>query len=218
MSFDSHPSDFNDATEALLTNFQAGSTTPSSHAENCNWGCGTGQGGPTFSCGCYDYRKLLRYQAQAEATDLLDKAPEADADELQDELDFASKIKLDIQAWKSRCASQLLLTPTRQKRRHSESDFIQVEEHTQAVTPWCYLDHDLFNGQRGASAPAALEAPKKRWKLARAFEFEAPSPSLSVAEALLKVAGRIEAAINRQTELLSSILNAMERQGGSTSN
>jgi hypothetical protein len=75
--------------------------------------------------------------------------------------------------------------------------------------------NDLFNAQQGASVPAALEAPWKRRKLARAFE---ERPSLSVAETLLKVAGGIEAAIDRQTELLSLILNAMERQGGSTSN
>jgi hypothetical protein len=75
--------------------------------------------------------------------------------------------------------------------------------------------NDLFNAQRGASVPAAPEAPRKRRKLARAFE---ERPSLSVAETLLKVAGGIEAAIDRQTELLSLILNAMERQGGSTSN
>ncbi|KAG2136782.1 hypothetical protein BD769DRAFT_1664311 [Suillus cothurnatus] len=195
---DSRPSDSNDAPEALLqTKSQTGNTTPSSHGKVCTWGAGTGQ-------------------AQVEATDLLDKTPEADvADKPQDDLDLTSKLKLDIQAWKSQCASQLLLTPTRQKRKHTESNFIQAEEHTQVVTPRRCFGRDLFNAQQGASVPAAPEAPRKRRKLARAFE---ESPNLSVAGALLKVAGGIEAAIDRQTELLSLILNAMERQGGSTSN
>lgn len=95
MSFDSRPSDFNDAAEALLMNFQAGSTTPSSHGENCNRGGGTGQGLPTYSCGCYNYNKLPRYQVQAEATDLLNKAAESNvADKLQNDLDSTSKLKL----------------------------------------------------------------------------------------------------------------------------
>ncbi|KAG2126184.1 hypothetical protein BD769DRAFT_1388268 [Suillus cothurnatus] len=206
MLFNSCPSDFNDATEALLqTKSHTGNTTPSSHAKNCYSGAGTGQGCPTYSCGCYNYNKLLHYQAQAAATDLLDKAPEADiADKPQDDLDLTSKLRLDIQAWKSQCAGQLLLTLTWQKRKHSESNFTQV------VTPWCCFGNDLFNTQQGASVPAALEASQKWQKLARAFEERL---SLSVAETLLKVVGGIEAAINRQTELLSLILNAMERQG-----
>ncbi|KAG1717550.1 hypothetical protein EDB19DRAFT_1839676 [Suillus lakei] len=129
---------------------------------------------------------------KAEATDLLDNTSDF-VDKVQNDSE-ASKRKLDIDVWKSL------------------SDF--VEEHTQTVTPQRYFGHDILNMQRGASEPAQ-EAPRKRRKLARAFEFEAPS--LSVAEALLKVAGGIEAAIDRQTELLSLILNAMESQGGSTS-
>ncbi|KAG2098554.1 hypothetical protein BD769DRAFT_1394387 [Suillus cothurnatus] len=149
MSFDSRPSDSNDATDALLqAKSQTGNTTPSSHGK-------------------------------VEATDLLDKTPEANvADKPQDNLDLTSKLKL-------------------------------------VVTPQRCFGHDLFNAQRGASVPAAPEAPRKQQKLAHAFE---ENLSLSVAGALLKVAGGIEAAIDRQTELLSLILDAMEHQGGSTSN
>jgi hypothetical protein len=96
MSSDSRPSDSNDAPEALLqTKSQTGNTTPSSHGKVCTWGAGTGQGCPTYSCGCYNYNKLPCYQAQAEATDLLDNAPEADvADKPQDDSDLTSKLKL----------------------------------------------------------------------------------------------------------------------------
>ncbi|KAG1855858.1 hypothetical protein C8R48DRAFT_675186 [Suillus tomentosus] len=213
-TFDSRPSesDFNDAVgEALLMTRNSGSITPSSHAENCKEGAGFGQGCPTYSCGCYDYRKLPRYQAGA--TDLLDKASDLDA---ADKDSKASKLKLDIDIWKSQCSNQLLLTPTHRKRKHTGSDVI--EGHTQAVTPQRYFGHDILNGpgQRGTSVPAlpiSEAAPQKRRKLVP--EFEAPS-LLSVAEALLKVAGGIEAAIDRQTNLLSLILNAMESQGSTS--
>ncbi|KAG1741727.1 hypothetical protein EDB19DRAFT_1907940 [Suillus lakei] len=105
---------------------------------------------------------LTRCEYIAEATDLLDNASDF-VDKVQNDLE-ASKRKLDIDVWKSRCANQLLLTPTRQKRKHFTSDF--VEEHTQTVTPQRYFGHDILNMQWGASEPAQ-EAPRKRRKLAR---------------------------------------------------
>ncbi|KAG2132884.1 uncharacterized protein EDB93DRAFT_1107685 [Suillus bovinus] len=208
--FHSCPSklNFNDAAEVLLMTQNSGSIAPSSHAKDYNEGAGYGQGCHTYSCGYYNYHKLLCYQAGA--TDLLDKAFDLDAaDKLQNDLE-------DVDVWKSQCSNQLPLTPTHQKRKHSGSDFI--EGHTQAVTPQRHFGHNILNGQRRASVPALpVSEAAPHWKWGKLVPESEALSLLSVAEALLKVAGGIEAAINRQTKLLSLILNANETQGGSTS-
>ncbi|KAG1736180.1 hypothetical protein EDD22DRAFT_852292 [Suillus occidentalis] len=74
-SVSSHPSDFNDGAEAILVDTifkveapsgregdnQSRSSTPESH-KDCKYYNAHGQAAPVYSCGCYKYKKMDRFE------------------------------------------------------------------------------------------------------------------------------------------------------------
>ncbi|KAG1832486.1 hypothetical protein EV424DRAFT_1533658 [Suillus variegatus] len=191
---DSHPSGLADA-EALLiiARFEelcegdtTTSSTPHSHDfEPCLGGQAHGQGAPVYSCGCYRRTKVEPALALADAlADVSEhQGLEKDVDSLNTQVGGHSG---DSEIW-----------PLKRKRSKTASE-------SDPTTPRRF-GRNLSNVQRAQSAPA-LEVPKCR-KLGKAFEL---NRSMTHETSVLNVVKRLEAAIDRQTEVLSKIYRVLE--------
>ncbi|KAG1869313.1 hypothetical protein C8R48DRAFT_771462 [Suillus tomentosus] len=202
----SRSSSFNDGAEAILiaaglaiSTFSSapGSCTPetphSQHSHDyypCHGGQAHGQGLPSYSCGCYrrTYRRTEVVPAFALANALADVSEHQG---LQRDVDSLS-------TQDGGHSSDSKFRPLKRKRSMTASESVSVG----GTTPRCF-GQNLTNVQRAQSVPA-LEAPKRR-KLGKPFEFDGTHETST-----LNAVKRLEAAIDRQTEVLSKIYRVLE--------
>ncbi|KAG1830813.1 hypothetical protein EV424DRAFT_1343341 [Suillus variegatus] len=217
-SFDSRPSDFNDGMEALLTGAvepvdvckesplisQIRSYTPDSTQshdyKNCPGQGGYGQALPVYPCGCYQYSKTKLGFHGASLEEL--EPPEAIQVAGASEAERCKRIEQEINDWNARVegGSCEMLPP---KRKRSTSDVGDVTSRQ--------FGQNMTNVGRAVSAPVLEVSQKlKRRKLAKSFEFKGSTAH----ETLLKVGKDIEAAIDRQTEILSKLYDILESRAG----
>ncbi|KAG1788933.1 uncharacterized protein HD556DRAFT_1311682 [Suillus plorans] len=210
-SFDSRPSDFNDGMEALLMGAaepvnvcegdqlisQVRSCTPDSALshdyKNCPGQGGYGQGLPVYPCGCYQYGKTMLGVYGVDLREL--GYPETeDASGAEQH----KRIEQEINDWNAQVenGSGEMLPP---KRKRSTSDVGNV-------TPRQF-GQDMTNIRRAMSTPVLELSQKfKRRKLGKAIELKGSTTH----ETLLKVGKDVEAAIDRQTEMLSKLYDLLE--------
>ncbi|KAG1820130.1 hypothetical protein EV424DRAFT_1539547 [Suillus variegatus] len=112
-------------------------------------------------------------------------------------------LERDINSWNTQVgghSSDSKIRPLKRKRSMTASQSVSVR----GTTPRCF-GRNLTNVQRAQTVPA-LEVPKRR-KLGKPFEFEG---STTRETSVLYVVKRLEAAIDRQTEVLSNIYRVLE--------
>ncbi|KAG1893609.1 uncharacterized protein F5891DRAFT_1196137 [Suillus fuscotomentosus] len=162
------------------------SSIPHSHDfEPCLSGQAHGQGAPVYSCGCYRRMKVEPALALADAL-----ADVSEHQELERDVD-SSNTQIgghsgDSEIW-----------PLKHKRSKTASESDPMTPH--------HFGRNLSNVQHAQSVPA-LEVPKCR-KLGKAFEL---NRSMTHETSELSVVKCLEAAIDRQTEVLSKIYRILE--------
>ncbi|KAG2365278.1 hypothetical protein BDR07DRAFT_1481539 [Suillus spraguei] len=216
-----HPSDFNDEAEALINAepmeaceddtaisiclSRLGSYTPdtphSHDFEPCLGGQAHGQGAPVYSCGCYIHTKVNPGLALADAL--------ADSDVSEQYQPGILEQDVDSQNTQIGGHSKRVRPPKRKKSDlESKSTFeLGYIEDTTVTTPHRHskFGRNLTNVQCAESVPA-LEMPKHR-KLEKAFEF---NESMTRETLLVDAVKHLEAAIDRQTDVLSKIHHVLE--------
>ncbi|KAG1860513.1 hypothetical protein C8R48DRAFT_774477 [Suillus tomentosus] len=216
-SFGSRSPDFNDGMEALLTGAadpvnaceghplisQSRSYTPDSAQshdyKNCPGQGAYGQGAPVYPCGCYQYskRQLDFDRAYLQDLELRLHSQVADAPEAEQRTEG---IRQEINDWNAQVEDDSgEMVPLKRKRLTSDAGDVTPRQFGQNMT----------NVGRAVSVPVLEVSQKlKRRKLAKPFEFKGSTSTTH--ETLLKVGKDIEAAIDRQTEMLSKLYNILE--------
>ncbi|KAG1780095.1 hypothetical protein EV702DRAFT_1043443 [Suillus placidus] len=174
--------------EVLLTACPSESHTPDtehSHDFEACSGQAYGQGAPVYPCGCYRRTALTKDEI---------------ADAIADASEQCKKLKQEIDTWtvqiEKRSGKNL---PLKRKRSMSTLNSDSIGN----TTPRQFGRH-LTNVQRAESVPV-LEVPKCR-TLGKAFEFNGHT----IHETLVDVGKHLEAAMDRQTEVLSKIYHVLE--------
>ncbi|KAG2028610.1 hypothetical protein BDR03DRAFT_988327 [Suillus americanus] len=174
--------------EVLLTACPSESHTPDtehSHDFEACSGQAYGQGAPVYPCGCYRRTALTKDEI---------------ADAIADASEQCKKLEQEIDTWtaqiEKRSGENL---PLKRKRSMSTLNSDSIGN----TTPRQFGRH-LTNVQRAESVPV-LEVPKRR-KLGKAFEFN----GRTIHETLVDVGKHLEAAMDRQTEVLSKIYHVLE--------
>ncbi|KAG2122704.1 hypothetical protein BD769DRAFT_1389585 [Suillus cothurnatus] len=158
--------------------------TPHSHdVEQCLGGRGHGQGLPAYSCGCYIRTKV---------------DPGLVLIDLREQYHEPERLEQDINNWITQVEGHSGIGSLKRKKPKSKSTF----ELGDITTPHGF-GQNLTNVERAKLMPA-LETPKRR-KLGKAFELTQTRETLVV-----DVVKHIEAAIDRQTEVLSKICRVLE--------
>ncbi|KAG0691966.1 hypothetical protein DFH29DRAFT_883333 [Suillus ampliporus] len=213
-SFDSRPSDFNDGMEALLTGAaepvdicegdslisQIRSYTPDSTQshdhKNCPGQGAYGQGAPVYPCGCYQYSKIGELDFHGAYLQELEH-PKAGQVADVSEAEQCKRIEQEINDWNMQVEDGSEVLPPKQKRLTSDVGDVTPHQFGQNMT----------NVGRAVSVPVLEVSRKlKRRKLAKPFEFKGSTTH----ETLLKVGKDIEAAIDRQMEMLSKLYGILE--------
>ncbi|KAG0701626.1 hypothetical protein DFH29DRAFT_875737 [Suillus ampliporus] len=185
-SFDSHPSDFNDGMEALLTGAaepvdvcegdslisQIRSYTPDSTQshdhKNCPGQGAYGQGAPVYPCGCYQYSKIGELDFHNAYLQELEH-PKAGQVTDASEAEQRKRIEQEINDWNMQVEDSSEVLPPKRKRLTSDVGDVTPHQFGQNMT----------NVGRAVSVPVLEVSQKlKRRKLAKPFEFKGNGDAL----------------------------------------